>query len=86
MQKSFSEKVLDIVRKIPKGNTMTYKQVAKKAGNERASRAVGTVMAHNFRKDVPCHRVILSDGKIGNYNRGGSQAKARLLRSEGVLQ
>lgn len=84
--KSFSDKVLDIVRKIPKGSTMTYKQVAKKAGNENASRAVGTLMAHNFRNDVPCHRVIRSDGKIGNYNRGGSQAKARLLRSEGVLQ
>lgn len=86
MKKSFSEKVLDVVRKIPRGKTMTYKQVATKAGNLDASRAVGTVMAQNFRKDVPCHRVIRSDGKIGNYNRGGSVAKMRLLRTEGALR
>lgn len=76
---------MEIVRKIPKGKTLTYKEVAKKAGNERASRAVGTVMAQNFRKDVPCHRVIRSDGAIGNYNRGGTAAKTRLLRSEGAI-
>lgn len=83
--KSFSEKVLDIVRHIKRGQTLTYKQVAKKAGNEKASRAVGTIMAHNFRPDVPCHRVIRSDGTIGNYNRGGTLAKKRLLRTEGAL-
>ncbi len=83
--KSFSDKVLDIVRHIKRGQTLTYKQVAKKAGNEKASRAVGTIMAHNFRPDVPCHRVIRSDGTIGNYNRGGTLAKKRLLRTEGAL-
>lgn len=84
--KIFSEKVLGVVRKIPKGSVLTYKQVAKKSGNEKASRAVGTIMSKNFRKDVPCHRVIRSDGKIGNYNRGGSRAKLRLLRSEGAFK
>lgn len=85
MKKIFTKKVLDVVRKIPKGDTMTYKQVAIKAGNSGASRAVGTVMAHNFRKDVPCHRVIRSDGRIGNYNRGGEKAKTKLLRTEGAI-
>ena len=86
MQKTFTEKVLDVVRKIPKGSILTYKQVAKKAGNEKASRAVGTIMANNFCKDVPCHRVIRSDGKIGDYNRGGTSTKLKLLRSEGVFK
>lgn len=85
MKKSFSEKVLDVVRKIPKGKTLTYKDVATKAGSPGASRAVGTIIAHNFRKDVPCHRVIRSDGKIGAYNRGGTKAKTNLLRTEGAL-
>ncbi len=86
MQKTFQEKVLDVVRKIPRGKTLTYKQVATKAGNSGASRAVGTIMANNFRSDVPCHRVIRSDGQIGNYNRGGTAAKIRLLRTEGALK
>lgn len=85
MAKTFTEKVLDIVRDIPKGQILTYKQVAAKAGSPGASRAVGTVMKANYRKDVPCHRVIRSDGKIGDYNRGGSIAKKNLLIKEGAL-
>lgn len=86
MQKSFKEKVLDVVRKIPKGKMMAYKEVATKAGKSGASRAVGTIMANNFLPDVPCHRVIRSDGKIGNYNRGGSSAKYKLLKTEGAIK
>lgn len=85
MKKDFKEKVLDVVRKIPKGKTLSYKDVAKKAGSPRASRAVGTIMANNFLEDVPCHRVIRSDGKIGNYNRGGQAAKIKLLKAEGAI-
>jgi O-6-methylguanine DNA methyltransferase len=85
MQKTFAEKVRDIVRKIPKGKTMTYKQVATKAGNSNASRAVGAVMRTNYLKDVPCHRVIHSDGSIGNYNRGGAKRKREILIQEGAL-
>ncbi len=85
MQKSFKEKVLDVVRKIPKGKVMTYKEVAKKAGNEKAGRAVGNFMKSNYDKTVPCHRVIRSDGKVGDYNRGGSSAKIALLKKEGAL-
>ena len=84
--KTFKEKVLDIVRKIPKGKTMTYKEVARRAGSPQASRAVGTVMKGNFLSDVPCHRVIRSDGQIGDYNRGGRNAKMALLRKEGALK
>jgi O-6-methylguanine DNA methyltransferase len=85
MQKSFKEKVLDVVRKIPKGKVLTYGEVAKKAGNPGAARAVGAIMRTNYRPDVPCHRVIRSDGKIGNYNRGGAAAKTALLKKEGAI-
>ena len=84
--KSFADKVRDIVRKIPKGKTMTYKQVAAKAGSPNAARAVGAVMRSNFLPDVPCHRVIRSDGVIGEYNRGGSARKRELLIAEGALR
>jgi methylated-DNA-[protein]-cysteine S-methyltransferase len=81
--KSFAEKVYAVVAKIPKGKVMTYKQVAAKAGNPGAARAVGSLMAKNFRKDIPCHRVIRSDGRVGQYNRGGPKKKLELLKKEG---
>jgi O-6-methylguanine DNA methyltransferase len=84
--KTFQEKVLDIVRKIPKGKVLTYSQVAAKAGSPNAARAVGSIMKKNFRPDVPCHRVIRSDGKIGDYNRGGANVKLELLRKEGSVK
>lgn len=86
MKKSFSEKVKEIVRSIPKGSVMTYGGVAKLAGSPGAGRAVGTIMAQNFDNTVPCHRVIRSDGKIGAYNRGGEKAKRTLLIKEGVIK
>ena len=64
---------------------MTYKQVAIKAGSPNASRAVGSVMKGNYDPKIPCHRVIRSDGKIGDYNRGGSSEKLRKLRAERAL-
>lgn len=85
MKKTFAEKVRDIVRVIPKGGYMTYKEVATKAGNPQASRAVGAVMRKNFDPDIPCHRVVHSNGTIGNYNRGGPKRKRELLESEGAL-
>ena len=80
---SFTEKVLDVVRAIPKGSVMTYKEVAIKAGNEKAVRAVGTILSKNYNPDIPCHRVIRSNGSIGNYNRG-TDNKIKILRSEGI--
>lgn len=85
MKDSFIEAVYRIVRAIPKGSVMTYGAIAKKAGSPGAARAVGTLMAKNFDPTIPCHRVIRSDGTLGNYNRGGEKAKRALLKKEGAL-
>jgi O-6-methylguanine DNA methyltransferase len=82
--------VLKVVRDIPAGKTLSYGEVAKRAGSPGASRAVGMIMANNADLSVPCHRVIRADGRIGGYNgirggREGSEAKIALLRAEGVL-
>jgi len=82
---TFTTTVKTIVAQIPTGSTMTYKQVAVKAGNPKAARAVANIMAANYDPAVPCHRVIRSDGELGGYNRGGVVAKAALLRAEGVV-
>ena len=80
----FKQKVFAVVRKIPKGKTLTYKQVAEKAGSSRAFRAVGSALKTNFDPKIPCHRVIKSDGSLGSYNRGGTSQKRKILLSEGV--
>ena len=82
---NFKQKVLDIVAGIPKGLTMTYKQVATLAGNPKASRAVGAIMRTNYNPDISCHRVVRSDGKMGGYNRGGPDKKLEILQSEGAI-
>jgi O-6-methylguanine DNA methyltransferase len=81
---TFTEKVRAVVREIPRGKTMTYGQVARAAGNARASRAVGMIMSKNFDPKIPCHRVLRSDGKMGGYNRGGPAAKLAILKKEGA--
>lgn len=87
-QVSFKEMVLRVVRDIPKGKTLTYKEVALRAGSPNASRAVGMIMSRNTDTSVPCHRVIRSDGKMGGYNgirtagESGSRAKLRILEHE----
>ena len=82
---SFKEKVLEVVKKIPKGSVMTYGEVAKRAGNGKASRVVGTIMAKNADATVPCHRVIRADGSIGEYNGLQGKSKYELLKKEGVI-
>jgi O-6-methylguanine DNA methyltransferase len=77
----FKEKVLKVVKGIKRGRTMTYKEVAFKAGNPKAYRAVGNILSKNFNPQIPCHRVIRSDGKIGGYNRGVKN-KEKLLKDE----
>ncbi len=72
-----------MVKKIPPGKTKTYEEVATLAGNPKASRAVANIMAKNYDPAVPCHRVIRKDGSMGGYNRGGVEAKLKLLRAEG---
>lgn len=83
--KSFKEKVYNIVKKIPKGKVLTYKEVAEKIGNPKSYRAVGNALSKNQDKSIPCHRVIRSDGKIGGYNKGALQKK-KLLKEEGYLK
>lgn len=82
--KSFKQKVFEIVKKIPKGKTLTYKEVAKRAGSPNASRAVGSILKTNYDPKIPCHRVIRSDGLTGEYNRGRAN-KIKLLKAEGAL-
>ncbi len=81
---TFRDKVFEIVKKIPKGNILTYKEVAQKAGHPKAYRAVGNILNKNFDTKIPCHRVIRSDGTVGEYNRGRSK-KIELLKSEGAI-
>lgn len=80
-QEIFKARVLSIVKAIPKGETMTYGEVAKHAGRPQAARAVGVLMKQNQNRSVPCHRVVASNG-LGGYNglRGGS--KAEILERE----
>lgn len=79
----FTIKVHTVVKAIPKGSVMTYKEVADKAGNIKAARAVANIMAANYDLSIPCHRVIRSDGGLGGYNRGGEPKKRAILESEG---
>ena len=80
----FKEKVLEIVKKIPKGKVMSYKMVAKLAGRPRAWRAVGNILNKNpDPRTIPCHRVIKSNGEIGGY-KGGTKKKISLLKREGA--
>ncbi len=83
-QKSFSEKVYAVVAKISKGKTLTYKQVAARAGSPHAYRAVGNILSKNYNPKIPCHRVVRSDGGPSGYNRGGYERKLEILRFEGA--
>lgn len=80
----FKVKVIDIVKAIPKGQTMTYGEVAKLTGSPKAARAVGALMKQNQDKKIPCHRVVSATG-IGGYNGLRGNSKKDLLIKEGVL-
>ena len=78
----FQQKVYDFVKTIPKGKTVTYKEVAVAIGHPNAYRAVGNALNKNpFAPIVPCHRVIKSDGKPGGFA-WGTRKKLQLLRGE----
>ena len=86
---SFTERVLEVVKNIPKGEVLSYGEVAKRSGAYGAARAVGSIMSGNQDKNIPCHRVVKADGKIGYYNglrtkTAGTIAKIKLLKKEGV--
>lgn len=80
----FRQRVLKVTRKIGYGRTLSYGELAERAGAPRAARAVGTVMSTNrFPILIPCHRVIASAGKLGGYSAPqGVDLKARLLAME----
>ena len=80
----FRRRVYAVVRSIPRGYVLSYKEVARRAGRPRAWRLVGVALSKNFDRSIPCHRVIRSDGGLGGYNRGIQRKKA-LLRAEGAL-
>ena len=83
--KPFSQKVYEIVKKIPKGKVLTYLDVAELAGSSGAARAVGTAMKNNPDKStIPCHRVVGSNGTMNGYAFGGEAVKIDILKKEGV--
>ena len=80
----FTRKALQVCARIPYGKTMSYGEIAARAGNPGAARAAGTAMSKNpFPIVVPCHRVIKSDGSLGGFS-GNLQHKCFLLRQEGI--
>ena len=71
----FREKVYGVVRQIPKGETMTYREVALLAGSPEAAWAVGNILSKNFDPKIPCHRVIRAEGKTSGYNHGAERRR-----------
>jgi len=85
---SFQEKVFRAVKKIPKGEVRSYKEVAVFINRPEAARAVGNALNKNRDPQVPCHRVVRANGDIGGYGGGyggGIKKKKELLEKEGVL-
>ncbi len=81
---SFSERVLRIVSKIPKGKLATYRQIAEALGKPKAARAVGNALNSNpHLMKIPCHRIVRSDGFVGGYALGAKR-KIALLRRERI--
>lgn len=82
---AFQRAVVDALRAVPYGETVTYGELAALAGHERAQRAAGTVCAQNrFSLFVPCHRVV-GASSLGSYGTLGIGYKRRLLELEGAL-
>ncbi|MFX0171940.1 MAG: MGMT family protein [Candidatus Hodarchaeota archaeon] len=85
MEKSFSQKVKEMIKQIPKGKVATYGQIATYAGNPRASRQVAWLLHSSSRKEnLPWHRVINSRGRISLPQNGGYEMQKSLLEQEGI--
>ena len=82
----FQIRVRSYLKKIPYGTVKTYSQVAKSIGKPLAVRAVANAIGKNpYSPQIPCHRVIRSDGSLGGYSgKGGKKTKKLLLKREGV--
>ena len=83
----FQLKVWNFLKKIPKGTVKTYSEVAKAIRKPLAIRAVANAIAKNpYPIQIPCHRVIRSDGSLGGYSGvGGVKKKKNLLKREGII-
>lgn len=81
--KSFYERCYDVLRKVPRGKVTTYREIAKKL-NSKAFRAVGSAMNKNpYAPEVPCHRVVNSEGFVGGFAHG-KKKKIKILKEEGI--
>ena len=81
---SFSQRVLNLVQKIPRGRVATYKELARALGNPGFARAVGNALSKNPHLiKIPCHRVVCSNGRVGGYA-SGRERKKKLLEEEGI--
>ena len=81
----FERAVLLKALEIPRGEVRPYAWVAREIGHPKAVRAVGTALAHNpVPLLIPCHRVVLSDGRLGRYSLGSDENKRRMLAAEGM--
>ena len=82
----FATKVYNLVKQIPTGKVASYQDIAKLAGSPKAARAVGMLMKHNPDiENIPCHRVIGSDGKMHGFaGSGGIPEKIQRLKAEGI--
>ncbi len=81
----FQRRVLEKTSEIPRGEVRPYGWIACEIGSPGASRAVGTALGHNpIPFIIPCHRVVRSDGSLGEYSGGGPAMKVRVLEYEGV--
>tara|TARA_B100000674_G_C37339312_1_gene688966 strand:+ start:279 stop:581 length:303 start_codon:yes stop_codon:yes gene_type:complete len=83
----FQKLVWEEISKIPFGQTRSYKQIAKNIGHPNSSRAVANACGSNPNPaNIPCHRVIRSDGNIGGYSGpGGINKKIELLKNENII-
>jgi methylated-DNA-[protein]-cysteine S-methyltransferase len=80
----FQLRVWQELRRIPRGQAISYKELAERLGNPKATRAVGQANGSNpIPLIIPCHRVIAADGSLGGYS-SGLERKRWLLRHEGA--
>ncbi|MEK7160437.1 MAG: MGMT family protein [Patescibacteria group bacterium] len=79
----FQKRVFIVARNIPRGQVLTYGEVARRLGDKNLARAVGNALNKNRDSKVFCHRVVRSDGRVGGFNSGMAR-KIKLLRGEGV--
>ncbi len=82
---SFKEKVYQKTSLIPRGKVSTYRAIAGALRHPRASRAVGNALNKNpYAPQVPCHRVVRSDGSVGGFA-SGTAKKIAMLKKEGII-